>query len=1092
MLETGVKRDEGSHMGQIDIKYDILSEIGQGISGSVFQAREKAGGGLVAIKRLDPNSNRYENPRYLTEWELITQLSHPAVVRAIEHIEEDGEKYLISEFVPGNNLQQLILQKGALSEGEVIEILLPVCEALRQSHALGLLHLNIKPQNILIGLPGKKTVTKARLCDFGLWTFGLDEGGQGNFLAFFKPPEQRRGAGIGPASDIYAIGKLIYVMLSGSLSPRISPDALPPSTPFQPIIYRCIRTNTTDRFQSLDELIQELIQISGQSGLGYSSPSMAPPSRPPSAASESAGNVSREALVSHVEIKPKSEPEVTVQRKEKRQAAPSFAALDMRASAKEEVSTFRSSPLSQEPPPPEPAGTYSKLNPSIMPPLESSPPPPPSQAAVTPQQRVMTEIQGLLIASRKQLQNARLSTCQEVVEEAKNLLKRHASLQDQQWLSSMEAAFQEIEQELAERNGIIEQLAKEARDALDSQEYDRIVQIGEEVRQYSVEHTPVEPFVKEAEQVLEKVSELWKEVEPAISSGDYQKADQLCTKILSLIPTHQEASQKHAELLKLLKKQRRRRFILKLIPILLIVGGIGGTYAFFMFDFQKKMVSFNKAIRQKNGERAAAIAKELTHRHPLIRKLVGTYEPAIRYLAERARIQELQEKVAEAQRRLDRLEEGSLSKGEQLSITQSKELLRDAGDAAFRGENEKAIESLEKVLSVFTDIYIRTRKNKVKQYKEAEKWRKAAEVLSELCALAPHDQELKKDFEYVKSFLVPGIIVTTHWQGKEIKGAIILLNDREVGQTPRRLDLEEKKKYVIKVLAPPQHFTYFKVFSKEVVISGAMTEKLDIELEPVDGPKPGKDWNIQELEMTFTGIVPGTFKMGSENGSIWEQPVHTVRISYPFWILNVEVTQKFYAKLMKGEELSGEQADLPVVNVSWNEAMAFCNALTKHELLNNRIPLGYVYRLPTEAEWEYVAKAGRQELKEKELVEYSWSLENSDKKLHPTGRKMPNPWKIYDMCGGVQEWCFDKYNKATYLDRKFVINPIGPSRGKERVVRGGSFLMPAGECLPYKRKGILQTKKLQDLGFRVVLAPEYGSLPALAEEEKKRLKSSSQ
>jgi formylglycine-generating enzyme required for sulfatase activity len=150
-----------------------------------------------------------------------------------------------------------------------------------------------------------------------------------------------------------------------------------------------------------------------------------------------------------------------------------------------------------------------------------------------------------------------------------------------------------------------------------------------------------------------------------------------------------------------------------------------------------------------------------------------------------------------------------------------------------------------------------------------------------------------------------------------------------------------------------------------------------------------------------------------------------------------EVTQQQYEKVMGTNPSTTKGPQNPVEKVSWNDAVEFCRKLSA---LPAEKSAGYVYRLPTEAEWEYACRAGTQTAysfgdSESELGDYAWYDKNAGGTTHPVGSKKPNAWGLYDMHGNVFEWCQDWY--GSYPSGS-VTDPTGESSGSHRVVRGGA------------------------------------------------------
>lgn len=279
-----------------------------------------------------------------------------------------------------------------------------------------------------------------------------------------------------------------------------------------------------------------------------------------------------------------------------------------------------------------------------------------------------------------------------------------------------------------------------------------------------------------------------------------------------------------------------------------------------------------------------------------------------------------------------------------------------------------------------------------------------------------------------------------------------------------------------------------------------------------------------------------------------EGPLTKVTISHSFWLGQTEVTQDQWRAVMgtgvaeQGKrmladdalyDLGGKQrqtlrdyyhqqkdgsdsllfnvaGDAPMYFVNWEEAVAFCRRLTERERTAGRLPSGYEYRLPTEAEWEYACRAGttsatyagnlviKGHYNVPVLDDIAWYGGNSSvgytgkgrdtskwpQKQYPGGiaaqravaTKKPNAWGLYDMLGNVWEWCGDWYI-GTLLGGD-VRDPQGAHSGSFRVWRGGSYSYGSpGECRAASRTGAVPTMRVSDLGFRVALCPVNSRMP---------------
>lgn len=227
-------------------------------------------------------------------------------------------------------------------------------------------------------------------------------------------------------------------------------------------------------------------------------------------------------------------------------------------------------------------------------------------------------------------------------------------------------------------------------------------------------------------------------------------------------------------------------------------------------------------------------------------------------------------------------------------------------------------------------------------------------------------------------------------------------------------------------------------------------------------------------------IAPGQFVMGSPDTDpdalSEEQPQTTVTLTKGFFIGKFEVTQGEYLAVVGTNPSSfAGDTNLPVDSVSWTAATNFCRLLTQQENLGGRLPAGYAYRLPTEAEWEYAARAGStnrfswgNDYPYAVLTNYSWYAVNSGGTTQPVGQKLPNAWGLYDTAGNVCEWCQDSFG---FYSGGTVTDPTGPAPTATKMFRGGSHGDDAVSCRPADRKSIAQSQALNIFGFRIVLAP---------------------
>jgi formylglycine-generating enzyme required for sulfatase activity len=220
----------------------------------------------------------------------------------------------------------------------------------------------------------------------------------------------------------------------------------------------------------------------------------------------------------------------------------------------------------------------------------------------------------------------------------------------------------------------------------------------------------------------------------------------------------------------------------------------------------------------------------------------------------------------------------------------------------------------------------------------------------------------------------------------------------------------------------------------------------------------------------FVWIPPGSFLMGSptnEVGRSSREIQHSVELDQGFLMSAHEVTQAQYESVMSSNPSRFRGANLPVETVTWFDAVEYCERLTFRQRLAGSIAMQQEYRLPTEAEWEYAARAGTESSRYGPMELIGWYGLNSNSRTHAVGEKEPNQWGLYDMIGNVREWCSDWLGDYSTSN---VLNPTGPISGTSRIQRGGSWDYPAQDCRAATRFFSEPEGLNNNLGFRVVLS----------------------
>ena len=256
-------------------RYAVLSKIGAGGMADVYKGRDQMLNRYVAIKVLKKQYKEDENfvRKFRSEAQAAAGLIHPNIVNVYDVGEDRGLNYMVMELVEGITLKEYIERKGRLSHKETISIAIQMCSGIGAAHASGIIHRDIKPQNIIISKDGKVKVT-----DFGIAKAITSNTVSTNAMGsvHYTSPEQARGGFSDQRSDIYSIGITLFEMVTGQvpfdgettvevamkhLQQEITPPSeLVPDIPYslEQIILKCTQKSSERRYESTGALIQDL------------------------------------------------------------------------------------------------------------------------------------------------------------------------------------------------------------------------------------------------------------------------------------------------------------------------------------------------------------------------------------------------------------------------------------------------------------------------------------------------------------------------------------------------------------------------------------------------------------------------------------------------------------------------------------------------------------------------------------------------------------------------------------------------------------------------------------------------------------------
>lgn len=210
-------------------------------------------------------------------------------------------------------------------------------------------------------------------------------------------------------------------------------------------------------------------------------------------------------------------------------------------------------------------------------------------------------------------------------------------------------------------------------------------------------------------------------------------------------------------------------------------------------------------------------------------------------------------------------------------------------------------------------------------------------------------------------------------------------------------------------------------------------------------------------------IPAGTFVMG---GTMNDEKRHSVTLSSGFFMAETECTQAQWQAVMATNPSFFKGTNLPVDSVTWPEANQFCILLTEMHRKEGVIPDGWLWSLPSEAQWEFACRAGSTGDYSGKIDSMGWYDLNSMEKPHVVGEQKPNSWGLFDMHGNVWEWCADWYAEYPGLAAK---DPQGPEQGINRVLRGGSWSSYDTNCRSANRFNVMPSDRNRNHGFRAIL-----------------------
>ena len=1077
--------------------YHLTEPIGTGGMGSVFKATVEVDGKpvpkgtTVAVKLLHPHLRSIQEfvRRFHREARLAAKIDHPNVVRVLDVGEEDRKHYIVMEHVEGMKLTDLMGDGQPLSPQQTIEIMNQVCEALKAAGHISddaepdrvrsLVHRDVKPDNIIIQpldrqqyqtmtQTGDKTALasiRVKLLDFGLakdvkaLSTVLSQTGQSLGTPAYMSPEQCTGGQVDARSDIYSLGVCAYHMITGT-TPFAGPTTVayaqqhasepPPDVlsrnPLCPrnladCIFRCLAKDPTDRYQDCGQLQADLARVAAGRPVArvHRFKKRGAVSRRKTAAIGAVG--AAVVLLAVVALWLFMTDQVKADLAEAiRQADTAIASEDY-------------------------VGAQKILSDAI----DAVGDRPDREALIAPAARRLQEI-----AARAAEQDRRRRAADELAakrkreQDALEAKRRHeqaavAALADikakiarEEWQQAIDAANRAIRDyadtpsaaELGDLLARAEAGLKARQKALAAEEAERQKRLAAQRKAAherfvtyrdaglaAMKDTDYHAAVRQFDLALEQ------EDDAAVRTYRQQCLDKV-TKLRIAVADFdvkgdvsiRAAGETVPELL--LQEFGQDRFQLversKLAAILA------------EHDLTIARVVSNPALlsgKKLKGLRYLVLGSvvrlgSLAISARLVDVATGDMVQTAKVTAEDAR--GLQGALGELARILQMTAD---EKKVYLDARQYPILLAQARQQAADRQFDQAVRTYRRALSIRSTQAVQDELDRVEADRAA--WEKA-------------QADAKRADAAFTALMAEA-------------GRIVAAMPAEAGSltASQKSELAQALKAVQSALA-------YKPADRGALALKARVNAL------LAGPAGGKTLTLtlgDGVTMKLVRIEAGKFTMGSETGSD-EKPVHQVTITRPFYMGATEVTQAQWKAVMNTQPWEGQTyakagADNAASYISWDEATAFCTALSKKA--------GRTVRLPTEAEWEYACRADTTTAycfgdDSSKLGDYAWYNENAWKKdekyAHPVGVKKPNAWGLYDMHGNVWEWCADWYaNSYANADAH---DPKGPATGTARVLRGGSWGNDPGYCRAAIRRGFAPGLRRGSLGFRVVVASASG------------------
>ena len=1079
-------------LGVVD-RYVLKEKLGAGGFGSVYLAEDTEAKILVALKILPSIMSDIpeEMEKVRDNFALVSQLSHSNIA-GLKHLHKirkinfkasealgvsTGGYLVVMEYVAGSTLSSWKkAQGGKISFDQAVDICSKVAEALDYAHGHKIIHRDIKPSNIMVTFDETGTIKDIKVLDFGLaaeirssMSRVSKEQGDTSGTRPYMAPEQWSGGKQGTATDQYSLAVMFYELVSGevpfhsafetgdsvimlNVAENKFPESLEELDKKKNIaLLKGLAKEPTGRFASCGDFITALsgkkISYKGTKTQRKSGKSLGIV-----AAVCIVGLLAFGAHMSYTSYKSHQENQKQVEQQQKLNAEKQAQVNELKSRIERALST----------------GDLSEAGSGIA---------------------ELEALAGAGVASQLKMQYEAKAGEREVNKRSANAGVAYDSANKLDTGEGFSKKLQALE--IDWRTAENARQGKAWGQALTA--YDSVIEKCKELQKFDAERSEA----KSAKVDCDSAKQLFVVEQQKLSSKDAEvdkqskEADSFCQKAVAAFSEGASGSKNFVEAMNFWKQASSDYNTAK-------------KYAISVQDYRKAKQSYENAVKSYSllleahggGNWKAVKAQALTGKRSVNDPTQGikSYESALSGLSGAVtEAKQIKDKVA-----LD------------ASIASVEKIIGLAESSKKSGDWQKALDLLSELDTSSTEIGVessRLTKEKKDLIAEAQQLKTQSEldvrVANVKTALSKAQIAFDNgEWQKVVDWLT-NISTTTSEVGSESSRLTAEKNDL-LAEANGRLVPEEVTEcsYIVQkndsvgkialkfdvsvseLCTANKIKNYNSIYvGQKLVIPGKQITHQVSELFP----KVGEKW-IAELgngvTMELLRVEAGSFTMGSsvtereecvkQGGKMSyydDEKQHRVTLTKPFWIGKYEVTQKQYETVMGSNPSRFKGPDNPVEQVSWNDAMEFCRKLTDKEHASGRLPADYKYTLPTEAQWEFAARGGKQSKGYKysgsdDLDRVGWYSSNSGSKTHEVGQKIPNKLGLYDMSGNVYEWCSDWYD-SDYYDGGAMTNPTGASSGSYRVFRGGCWSGYAGDCRSAHRDRDSPADTSNVLGFRL-------------------------